>query len=104
MMLLAARRDLTKRNAREGGVVDWDAADTGSDQWQPGRAGRASHGAVESLQVEEYTTTDELVWFAVETAMCHGCISHGDIVLVVAGAADRPKGAAPDVLRIVQVT
>jgi hypothetical protein len=59
---------------------------------------------VESLQVEEYTTTDELVWFAVETAMCHGCISHGDIVLVVAGAADRPKGAAPDVLRIVQVT
>ena len=59
---------------------------------------------VESLPMEEYTTTDELVSFAVETALRRGRISHGDIVLVLAGASDRPGRAAPDVLRIVQVT
>jgi pyruvate kinase len=58
---------------------------------------------VESLLVEEYTTTDEMVWFAVETALHHGCIAHGDIVLVLAGAPDRYSGAATDVLRIVRV-
>ncbi|HEY1279763.1 MAG TPA: pyruvate kinase [Acidimicrobiales bacterium] len=59
---------------------------------------------VESLPVEEYTTTDELIWFAVETALRHGCVSHGDIVIVLAGTSDHPTSAAPDVLRIVQVT
>ena len=44
-----------------------------------------------------------MVWFAVETAVQHGCIEHGDIVLVLAGAPDRNSGAATDVLRIVQV-
>ena len=29
---------------------------------------------VEPVQVEEYTTTDEMVWFAVETAVQHGCV------------------------------
>ena len=58
---------------------------------------------VESLLVEEYTTTDEMVWFAVETAVHHGCVEHGDIVLVLAGAPDRSSGAATDVLRIVRV-
>jgi pyruvate kinase len=58
---------------------------------------------VESLQVEEYTTSDEMVWFAVETALRHGCIEHGDIVLVLAGAPDRHSGAATDVLRVVRV-
>jgi pyruvate kinase len=59
---------------------------------------------VEALQVEEYTTSDEMVWFAVETALHHGCIAHGDIVLVLAGAPDRHSGAATDVLRVVRVT
>ncbi len=58
---------------------------------------------VESLLVEEYTTTDEMVWFAVETAVRHGCVEHGDIVLVLAGAPDRYSGAATDVMRIVRV-
>jgi pyruvate kinase len=58
---------------------------------------------VESFPVDEYPTTDELVRIAVETAMRHACISHGDIVLVLAGPAGRPRSAAPDVLRIVQV-
>jgi pyruvate kinase len=58
---------------------------------------------VESLQVEEHTTTDEMVWFAVETALHQGCVDHGDIVLVLAGAPDRTSGASTDVLRIVRV-
>jgi pyruvate kinase len=59
---------------------------------------------IEALQVGEYTTTDQLVWSAVETAMRHGCISPGDVVVVLAGAPERPSGAAPEVLRIVRVT
>src|SRR5262249_38912824 len=58
---------------------------------------------VESLQVEEYSTTDELVRFALEAAVRYRCISQREIVLVVAGARDRPRSAAPDVLRVVQV-
>ncbi len=58
---------------------------------------------VKSLQVETYTTTDELVWFAVESALRKGLISSGETVLVLAGAPDRPSGASTDVLRIVRV-
>jgi pyruvate kinase len=59
---------------------------------------------VEPVKVEEYQSTDEMVWFAVETALHHGFIAHGDLVLVLAGAPDRHGGAATDVLRIVEVT
>ena len=48
---------------------------------------------VESVQVETYTSSDEMVWFAVETALQHGFIEHGDIVLVLAGAPDRQDSA-----------
>jgi pyruvate kinase len=62
---------------------------------------------VEPVQVELYGTTDEMVWFAVETALQAGLIERGDVVLVLAGAPDpirpRPAGAATDVLRIVHV-
>ena len=58
---------------------------------------------VESVHVEEYRTSDEMVWFAVETAVQHGFVEHGDIVLVLAGAPDRHSAAATDVLRVVQV-
>src|SRR4051812_2255674 len=58
---------------------------------------------VTSLQVQTYTTTDELVWFAVETAVQHGLVASGQTVLVLAGAPDRASGAATDVLRIVRV-
>ena len=57
---------------------------------------------VESIRVEEYTTSDEMVWFAVESAVGHGLVAHGDVVLVLAGAPDRTSGAT-DVLRIVTV-
>jgi pyruvate kinase len=58
---------------------------------------------VEAVQVETYTSSDEMVWFAVETAVQHGFIAHGDTVLVLAGAPDRQGSAATDVLRVVQV-
>ncbi len=59
---------------------------------------------VKSLQVETYTTTDELVWYAVESAVHHGLVKTGQTVLVLAGAPDRPSGASTDVLRIVRVS
>ncbi len=62
---------------------------------------------VTPLEVDLYGTTDEMVWFAVETALQAGLIASGDRVLVLAGAPDRkrerPAGAATDVLRIVTV-
>ena len=58
---------------------------------------------VTSLQVDTYRTTDELVWCSVERAVAAGLVHHGDTVLVLAGAPDRPSGASTDVLRIVTV-
>jgi pyruvate kinase len=59
---------------------------------------------VMSLQVETYTTTDQLVWFAIESAVQHGLVSSGQTVLVLAGAPDGASGASTDVLRIVRVS
>ncbi len=69
---------------------------------------------VEPIQVGTYDTTDEMVDAAVETALDAQKISLGDIVLILAGAANNaqfadlslspdPVGAATDVLRIVYV-
>ena len=58
---------------------------------------------VEALHVATYTSTDEMVWFAVETALRHGFIDRGDIVLVLAGAPDVAGSATTDVLRVVRV-
>ncbi len=58
---------------------------------------------VTPMVVDTYTSTDELVWFAVETAVKAGHVREGQVVLVLAGAPDRPGGAATDVLRIVRV-
>ncbi len=58
---------------------------------------------VEPVHVDEYHTSDEMVWFAVQTALEHGFITQGDTVLVLAGAPDRHSAAAADVLRIVRV-
>ncbi|MGB0112527.1 MAG: pyruvate kinase [Ilumatobacteraceae bacterium] len=59
------------------------------------------------IEVDIYGSTDEMVWFAVETALQQRLIAHGDTVLVLAGAPDRdrplPAIAATDVLRIVRV-
>ena len=62
---------------------------------------------IEPLEVDLYGTTDEMVWFAVETALRAGLVSSGETVAVLAGAPDpqrpRPADAATDVLRIVRV-
>jgi pyruvate kinase len=66
------------------------------------RALALSWGVV-PIEVDTYASTDEMVWHAVETAVRSGGVDHGDTVLVLAGAPDRPSGAAADVLRIVRV-
>ena len=67
---------------------------------------------VEPIEVDMYSSTDEMVWFAVETALESGTIDHGDTVLVLAGAptgaraahgAVSPTDVATDVLRLVCV-
>jgi pyruvate kinase len=62
---------------------------------------------IEPLEVDVYGTTDEMVWFAVETALRAGLVTSGETVAVLAGAPDpqrpRPADAATDVLRIVRV-
>jgi pyruvate kinase len=58
---------------------------------------------VEALEVGTYSTTDEMVWFAVEKAVSEGRIELGDTVVVLAGSPERAASTAADVLRIVQV-
>ena len=58
---------------------------------------------VTPLHVDTYGSTDELVWFAIESAVRHELVAPGDVVVVLAGAPDRPGGAATDVLRLVRV-
>jgi pyruvate kinase len=54
------------------------------------------------LLVAEYTSTDEMVWCAVEAAVNSGEVRHGDVVAVLAGAPAN-RSATTDVLRIVEV-
>ncbi len=59
---------------------------------------------VQPIQVETYDSTDEMVWFAVKTAVEMGVAKHGDTVLVLAGAPDGSTTTnATDVLRLVRV-
>ena len=72
---------------------------------------------VDPVQVDTYESTDEMVWFAVETALAEDLIAHGDTVLVLAGASagrrrvgsearsssETASSAATDVMRIVLV-
>lgn len=58
---------------------------------------------VDPLQVATYESTDEMVWFAVETAVEQGRVDHGDTVVVLAGSPTRHASTAADVLRIVEV-
>lgn len=58
---------------------------------------------VDPLQVATYESTDEMVWFAVETAVEQGRVEHGDTVVVLAGSPTRHASTAADVLRIVEV-
>jgi pyruvate kinase len=66
------------------------------------RSLRLSWG-VDSMSVDVYESTDEMVWYAVEKAVQEGRVQHGDTVLVLAGAPGERSVAAADVLRVVQV-
>ena len=59
---------------------------------------------VRPMALDQFTTTDELVWHAVERAVQSGLVLPEQTVLVLAGAPDRPSGAATDVLRIVRIS
>jgi pyruvate kinase len=58
---------------------------------------------VDSMSVDVYESTDEMVWYAVEKAVQEGRVQHGDTVLVLAGAPGERSVAAADVRRVVQV-
>jgi pyruvate kinase len=58
---------------------------------------------VESVEIGESSSTDEMVGIAVETAVSGGYVASGDKVVVIAGAPDRLRDAAADVMRIIQV-
>ncbi|HEX6422276.1 MAG TPA: pyruvate kinase [Acidimicrobiales bacterium] len=57
---------------------------------------------VEPMQVDEYATTDEMVWCVVEAAVRRGLVRHGDSIAVLAGAPHSATGTT-DVLRVVTV-
>jgi pyruvate kinase len=57
---------------------------------------------VETLVIDEVTTTDEIVWFAVQAAVRAGFAHPGDVVIVLAGSPIEPEPAT-DTLRLVRV-
>ncbi len=54
------------------------------------------------LKMDEYATTDEMVWHVVEKSKAAGFIKSGDLIAVLAGAPDSGTGTT-DVLRVVRV-
>ncbi len=57
---------------------------------------------VQSAVSQERSTTDEMVWFAVEEASRSGLVRTGDIVAVLAGSPDEQESTT-DVLRLVRI-
>jgi pyruvate kinase len=57
---------------------------------------------VEPLVVDEYETTDEMVWCVVEATVRHHLVRHGESIAVLAGAPTSATGTT-DVLRVVSV-
>ena len=58
---------------------------------------------VTPLATAEYTTTDEIVWYAVENAVQRSLVKPGDVVAVLAGSPDDPEPVT-DSLRLVRVS
>ena len=58
---------------------------------------------VSPVKVDEYASTDEMVWFAIEAALRSGIVRQGQLVAVLAGAPDQSGDGATDVLRLVRV-
>jgi pyruvate kinase len=54
------------------------------------------------LLIEEYRTTDDIVWFATKAAADLGLVKPDDVVAVVVGTLDDPEPAT-DILRLVRI-
>jgi pyruvate kinase len=57
---------------------------------------------VEALVIGEATSTDEIVWFAVQAAVRSGHAHRGDVVVVLAGSPIEQEPAT-DTLRLVRI-
>src|SRR4051794_19403939 len=57
---------------------------------------------VDAMVVGEASSTDEIVWFAVQAAVRAGYAESGDVVVVLAGSPIEPEPAT-DTLRLVRV-
>ena len=57
---------------------------------------------IEAMIVDRHSTTDEVVWFAVEAAAARGVVRKGDVVAVVVGSPTDPVPVT-DTLRLVRV-
>ena len=57
---------------------------------------------VTSFLGDTHATTDEIVWYAIETLVAKGFLHSDDVVVVLAGDPDDPDPAT-DVLRVVRV-
>ena len=57
---------------------------------------------IESMIIDRHSTTDEVVWFAVEAAAARGIVRKGDVVAVVVGSPTDPVPVT-DTLRLVRV-
>ena len=59
---------------------------------------------VQGLVVDTYSSTDEIVWHAVERVVQHELARNGDTVVVLAGSPIKADDTAADVMRVVQIT
>ena len=57
---------------------------------------------ITAVATDDYPTSDDMVWFAVETVVLRGIAKRGDIVVVLVGSPADPEPAT-DVLRLVRV-
>jgi pyruvate kinase len=58
---------------------------------------------VDTMGLDTFGSTDEIVWHAVERAVQRELIASGDTLVVLAGSPKKSVDTAADVLRIVQV-
>lgn len=65
------------------------------------RAMQLSWGVI-PMQVDTYSSTDEMVWFATER-VAGSVVTTGDLVVVLAGAPGGPGDWSTDVLRLVKI-
>jgi pyruvate kinase len=57
---------------------------------------------VDSIVVGEYTSTDDIVWFAVKSVVERGYAEAGDVVVVLVGSPEEPQ-LGTDTIRLVRV-